>query len=100
MMLDKYIDFGRDNVFIQAELGKTTQHHRSGDIYRAEINLQVGGHTFRAVAEKDDLYAAIDEVKDELGREVKANKKKRISIIRRGAQKLKNILRFGRNESI
>ena len=96
MAIDKLVDFSRDNVYVQAELGKTTHHHRQGDVFRAEINLRVSGYNYRAVAEKDDLYAAIDVVKDELSREVKNGKQKRISLVRRGAQKIKNLLRFGK----
>lgn len=95
-MLDRFINFDRDNVYVQAELGKISEHHRSGEIFRAEINLKIAGHDFRAVSEKNDLYAAIDEAKDELGREVKNAKQKRVSLVRRGAQKLKNLLRFGK----
>jgi putative sigma-54 modulation protein len=95
MSLDKLVDFNRDNVLVQAELGKTTHHHRQGDIFRAEVNLRVSGNNYRAVSEKDDLYAAIDAMKDELNQMVKAGKEKRTSIVRKGAQRLKNILRFG-----
>ncbi len=92
-MLNKFIDLEGDNVFIHAEVGKTTKHHKSGDFFRAEVNLRVGGRTFRAVSEKDDLYAAIDEVKDELSEEIKAGKEKKISIVRKSALKLKNMLK-------
>jgi putative sigma-54 modulation protein len=98
MSIDKLVDLERDNVLIQAELGKTTHHHNKGEIFRAEINLSVGGHYHRAVSEKEDLYAAIDDVKDELSREIKSGKQKRTSIVRRGGQKLKNLLRFGKKE--
>jgi putative sigma-54 modulation protein len=99
MSLDKLIDLDSDNVFIQAELGKTTHHHRSGDFFRAEINVRSSGNFYRAVSEKEDLYAAIDDVKDELMQEISTSKKKKISIVRRGAQRLKNILRFGKNNN-
>ncbi len=96
MSLDKLVDFDRDNVLIQAELGKTTHHHNKGDIFRAEINLRVSGNNYRAVSEAEDLYAAIDAVKDVLTQEVKSGKQKRMSLVRRGAQQLKSILRFGK----
>jgi putative sigma-54 modulation protein len=96
MSLDKLVDFDRDNVLVQAELGKTSQHHHKGDFFRAEVNLRVSGHNYRAVVEKEDLYAAIDEVKDILTEEVKHGKQKRTSLVRRGAQKVKNMLRFGK----
>jgi putative sigma-54 modulation protein len=100
MSLDKLVDFDRDNVLIQAELGKTSQHHHKGDFFRAEVNLRVSGNNYRAVSEKEDLYAAIDEVKDILTGEVKHGKQKRMSLVRRGAQKVKNILRFGKGNDI
>lgn len=98
--LDKFIDIDRDNVYIQAEVGKTTNHHKSGDVFKAEINLRIGGNNYRAVSEKDDLYAAIDEVKDELSRAVKSGKDKRISLFRKGALRVKNLLRFGKEKGI
>lgn len=99
MSLDKLVDFNRDNVLIQAELGKTTQHHHKGDFFRAEVNLRVSGSNYRAVVEKEDLYAAIDEVKDVLTQEVKSGKQKRMSLVRRGAQQVKNLLQFRKGNS-
>lgn len=99
MTLDKLVEFDRDNVYLQAELGRTTHHHKAGEIFRAEVNLHIGGKAHRAVAEAEDLYAAIDQMKDELARVVREGKEKRISIVRRGAQKLKDLLRFGRRRN-
>jgi ribosomal subunit interface protein len=98
MMLDKLVDFSRDNVFVYAELAKTSNHHRSGDIFRAEVNMQLGGRKIYAAAEKENLYAAIDEVKDQLEQEIKTSKDKRISLIKRGARAVKNMLRFGNKD--
>ena len=95
-MLNKVVDLNADNVFIQAELGKTTRHHRSGDVFRAEYNLEVGGNFYRASYETEELYAAIDMAKDELQQIVRNSQNKRKSLIRRGAAKLKNLLRFGK----
>jgi ribosomal subunit interface protein len=93
-MLGKIIDFENGNVYAQVELGKTTEHHKQGDIFRAEINLRMAGRSFRAVSEKQDLYAAIDAMKDELGREVKSGKDKKVSLLRRGGQRIKKMLRI------
>jgi ribosome-associated translation inhibitor RaiA len=43
--------------------------------------------------EKEDLYAAIDEVKDEIVREVTGGKKKRETLIRKGGAKIKSIIK-------
>src|ERR1043166_7709311 len=66
------------------ELAKTTSHHHKGDIFRAEIHVVGGGKNLYASAEKEDAYAAVDAVRDEILRELKAGKGKRISLIRRG----------------
>jgi ribosomal subunit interface protein len=92
-MLGRIIDWDSDNVFVQAELGKTTDHHRQGNIFRAEINVRYGGRYIRAVSEKEDLYSAIDEMKDELSRELKHTKGKRFALVRRGAIALKNMVK-------
>ncbi len=81
------------------EVGKTTKHHNSGDILRAEVTMTVRGKQFRAVSEKSDLYAAIDDMKDELIRELNSYKNRERTLMRRGAGMIKNLLRFGRTKN-
>jgi len=85
-----------ENPIAEVEIGKTTNHHNSGDVFRAEVNLRVRGKHFRATSEKDDLYAAIDDMRNELVRELSSHKDKARTLVRRGAGMVKNILRFGR----
>jgi len=40
--LDKFYKKEED-IVINVEVGKTTEHHKSGDIFRAEINLTRAG---------------------------------------------------------
>ncbi len=82
-----------DSVFANVELSKTTDHHKSGDIFRAEINFNYGGKDFYASSERADLYAAIDEMRDEIIAEVKKLKGKTETIFRRGARNVKNIIK-------
>lgn len=91
--LEKF--FGKkDSLICNFEIGKTTEHHKSGDIFRAEINIVTSGSSqIYAVAEESDLYAAIDVVRDEAEREIVSNKNKRETLFRRGAAKIKNILK-------
>lgn len=97
-MLDKVLLAGenRDTGLAAIELARTTKHHKHGDVFRAEVNLNWSGQHFRAEAESNDLYTAIDEMKDELVREVKAWRKKRETVFRRGARAIKNWLRGGK----
>lgn len=91
--LNNLISDGNQNAMIDAELGRTTTHHQSGDIFRAEINLHTEGKSYRAVAEKENLNSAIDAVKDEMENILTKEKRKRLSLVRRGGQKVKAILR-------
>ncbi|MFA6445898.1 MAG: ribosome-associated translation inhibitor RaiA [Candidatus Paceibacterota bacterium] len=93
LTLDRFLKQHGDEVVCQIEVGKTTQHHKHGDFFRAEMNLKLKGGTLRAVAEKDDLYAAIDQVKDEMERQLTQGKEKRISLVRRGAKRIKDMVK-------
>ncbi len=90
--LDKFLP-NDESIFADVELAQTTRHHHKGDIFKAEVNLTVPGRLIRAVAEKWDLHAAIDVVKDELQREITVSKEKKLSLYRRGARLLKKLLR-------
>ncbi len=86
------------SIKCQVELGKVTDHHASGKIFRGEINLFVGGTLFRAVALEENLETAIDIAKDELKRELGKHKDKGQSLLRRSGARIKKLLRFGRDE--
>ncbi len=90
--LDKFLP-NDESIFADVELAQTTRHHHKGDIFKAEVNLTVPGRLIRVVAEKWDLHAAIDVVKDELQREITVSKEKKLSLYRRGARLLKKLLR-------
>lgn len=81
----------------EIEVGKTTQHHHKGEIFRAEINLTLDKKQFRAVSVETDLYAAIDKMKDEIVGEVKKSNRKRFHLLKKGHQKIKAMIKgFGR----
>ena len=84
---------GDDSVFATVELAKTTASHKSGDLFRSEIGFYYSNKDFYVASEKEDLYAAIDEMRDEIIREVTKIKGKTETIFRRGARNLKNIVK-------
>ncbi len=91
--LDKFLDV-KDSTICEVEIGRTTSHHKSGDIFRAEVNIiEPGKKQVFAVAEEVDLYMAIDIVRDEAEREIVSNKKKQDTLFRRGSAKIKNLLK-------
>jgi ribosomal subunit interface protein len=99
LSLKKIIDLDADNAFAQVELGKTTKHHKSGNIFIAEINLRVGRRRFRVVSQQADIYAAIDGMKDELSQDIKSKQEKQRTRTRKGEAQIKEIARNTNQDS-
>lgn len=91
LMVEKLI--GESVAIADVEVAKETRHHKSGELFRAEINLQIDGDLLRATKTKDDLYAAIDLAKDELAQELRKRLKRKHSLFRRGGRVIKNMLK-------
>lgn len=82
-----------EEIIANVEVGKTTRHHKSGDVFRAEIHIRSRGNEYYATSEREDLYAAIDEVKDEIVRELTSTRKRALRLLRRGGAQIKNLLK-------
>jgi putative sigma-54 modulation protein len=76
---------------VDVEIGRTTQHHKSGPVYRAECNLQLPGKLLRAAHEDWDVRRCIDEIKSELHQEVKKYKEKIRPQDSRGQEELRKL---------
>jgi ribosomal subunit interface protein len=81
------------SVQCDVELGKISAHHQKGDIFKAEIHIVGSGKNIYASIEKADLFSAIDIVRDEVLRELRSGKGKKISLVRRSGLRLKNMLK-------
>ena len=69
--LSKYLKrFVEDLVLVEVEVARSTQHHRHGDVYYAEVNLTLPGKLLRATHEGGDVRECIDKVKNTLQREI------------------------------
>lgn len=98
-MLEKVIDSDKQ-AQIDVEVGRTTEHHHSGDVYRCEINVTIDGDFTRAVAKQEDLYAAIDVAKDDIAEQLREKKNRKTSDTRKEQRSFKRMLRrFWRNEN-
>lgn len=64
-------------VSADVEVGKTSNHHQKGEIFRAEVNLTIPGKLLRAEDENEDLYVALKNVVGTLGRELEKEKELR-----------------------
>ena len=91
--VEKYIDSENEDIVAKVEVGRVTQHHRSGEIFRAEVHITGGGHDLYASTEEEDLYTAIDKVKDEISKEARRRKGKRSTMLRKGQQTMKNAVK-------
>ena len=93
--LGKFIGHN-DAVKAFVEVGTTTHHHHSGNIFRAEIQI-TSPHlekTMRTETVNDDLYTAIEEAKDEMKLELIKIKDKKISLVRKGARAFRKFIPF------
>lgn len=87
--IEKLVSGDDTSALCAIEVEKTTEHHKSGQIFRAEFNLHISGGDFRAESSKETLFDAIDSAKDEIVRELRRHKNKKIKNVRRGGAKLK-----------
>ena|SRR3990167_383824 len=70
MSLEKLTQGFEPAAKLMVEVGKTTNHHAKGEVFRAEMNLEIPGKMLRAEEVREDLYEAIDTAKDELRRQL------------------------------
>ena len=91
--VEKYISKKESEISARVEVGKTTKHHKSGDVFKAEVKLVGSGLDIYAVVEAEDLYAAIDLVEAEVARELVENKGKRMKLLRRGQRAIKDLMK-------
>tara|TARA_B100001765_G_C19222101_1_gene214353 strand:+ start:52 stop:414 length:363 start_codon:yes stop_codon:yes gene_type:complete len=89
-VLQKYVDDGA-SVLCEVEFERVA-NHQSGNIYRAEINTTIDGTLHRAEAVEVSFEKAIDEVRNELDKELRRAKGKQQSILKRAGRKLKETI--------
>ncbi len=99
--LNKFINYpgeeakaikGKASVEVWVEIGRTTFHHKKGQVFRAEAQLYLPGERLRAESESEDLRTSITDVKDELQRELKKYKGKAEAIDKRRRRFLKKLI--------
>lgn len=78
--LEKYMDEHHKSIaMLKVEIGKPSEHHNSGEVFYAEGTMSFDSIVLRAEVNKDDLYAAVDELKDKLAEQWKEYKDKLVS---------------------
>lgn len=89
--LDKFLEQVDTISQARVELGRISYHHKKGEVFRCEVNLTVPGKLLRSEAERENIFLAIDEVKDELQREIKKYKGQASAKQRRGQRMFERI---------
>jgi len=74
-MLDKYLG-GIQVINCDVEIAKAVGGQNKGEIFKAEVNLEVPHKLLRVEKTEKDLYKAIDKVKDHLELVIKKYKEK------------------------
>jgi len=87
------IESESEEVQVLFSLSKTTHHHKGGEVFHADCSINIKGKKFYSSVNKQDLYEAIDVVKENLFREISKNKDKKISLFHKGARKIKDIVK-------
>lgn len=91
-LLTKIESTGGD-VQVNMELSLTTNHHKAGEIFRAECSIAMKGGNFFASSDHSDLYGAIDEVKNKLFSEINKKKDRTQTLYKRGATSVKKMMK-------
>lgn len=91
--LGKILGKINEEVHVFFDVGLLTNHHKKGDIFYATGLVKIGGQEFYYSANNENLYAAIDEVKEKLFREIRQNKTKKQTLFRQGATKIKSLFK-------
>lgn len=80
-------------VRVNFEVSRSTNHHKAGEVFHADCLIKIDGKEFFASSDKEDLYAAIDAVKDRLYQEISKDKKRKHTLFKRGASSVKKMMK-------
>lgn len=71
-LLSEYPD-----LIVEVELDKITKHHSKGDIFRAEVQVQVpGGKMLRSESKRENFRLSLTDVREQLMLQIKKYKDK------------------------
>jgi putative sigma-54 modulation protein len=87
------IEAGGGEVMVNFEVGKSTKHHKGGEVFHSDCLINIDGKKFYASSDKEDIYQAIDEIRETLFREIRKNKDRKQTLFRRGASSVKKMLK-------
>jgi ribosomal subunit interface protein len=87
------IEAQKGEARVDFEVMKTTNHHKAGEIFHASCKINLDGENFYGQSDSEDLYSAIDQVKETLFNEINKNKDRKQTLFKRGATSVKKMLK-------
>lgn len=96
-LLSKIEEASGEEVLVHFSVAKTTNHHKMGKIFQADCSVLIKRENFHSSVDEEDLYQAIDAVKENLFGEIAKNKNKKNAFFYRGARKIKDLMKGIRN---
>jgi putative sigma-54 modulation protein len=88
-----HIEEKKGEAKVNFEVSKTTNHHKAGDIFHADCIISIAGEKFFGESDHEDLFSAVDEVKEKLFSEIGKNKDRKQTLFKRGATSVKKMLK-------
>lgn len=82
------------NISCEVLLTHDTKH-QSGAVYRTDLTVFAGGERTHAVGHGESLQASVDMAKDELQNRLRHAKGKHATLLRKGSQVIKKMMRWG-----
>ena len=80
-------------VVLNFEVGKSTNHHKGGEVFHADCLIKIDGKEFYGSADKENLYQAVDALKDSLYNEISKDKSRTRTLFKRGAASVKRMMK-------
>ncbi len=78
--------------FCYIEFSRST-HHQKGDVFTAEVTLEVAGKIYRSTKNEPKFKKAIDKVKDDILQALRVEKQKNEHKFKKGAREVKKIIK-------
>ncbi len=95
--LKKFFPKNDEVAQVYVELGKSSEAHQQGNIWRVQINLDSYGKRYHADAVAEKIETAVDKAVSEISAELRKAKQKSRSMLKKGGGAVKSFLRgFGK----
>ncbi len=85
--------FSSEGAILEVDLGKVNNHHKHGDVFKAELNFTSSGKLTRTEAVSEDMYSAIDVAQSDMLNALSSKKDKKQTLWRKGASRIKEFAR-------